>query len=85
VHCVRLEFENPETHLRHVLDAPLPGDLRAVLERMSGPDTIRFLDQKNALGAGGTSSLPPGPGEGVDGASALDVDAPAPQPQKDDD
>ncbi len=83
LHCVRLEFDHPHTGVRRVLEAPLPGDLRAVLERMSGPDTLRFLDQKNALGASGTSSLPPAPGEIVDGGGALDVDTspPAPKPE----
>jgi hypothetical protein len=53
--------------------------LRAVLERTSGPETLRFLDHKNALGAASTSSLPPGPDEVLhDRGSALAVDATSP-------
>ena len=78
VHCVRLEIEHPDTGAHLVLEAPLPGDLRAVLERTSGPGTLRFLDHKNALGTSGTSHLPPGPDEPDDRGSALDVDASAP-------
>ncbi len=76
LHCVRLEFEPPEGGGRRCVEAPLPGDLRAVLERTSGPGTLRFLDHKNALGATGTSNLPPGPDEVLhDRGSALDLDA----------
>jgi 23S rRNA (uracil1939-C5)-methyltransferase len=79
LHCVRLEFDHPDTGVRHIVEAPLPGDLRAVLERTSGPGTLRFLDHKNALGTSGTSSLPPGPDEVVhDRGSALDIDASSP-------
>jgi 23S rRNA (uracil1939-C5)-methyltransferase len=59
LHCVRLEFEHPNTGVHHVVEAPLPGDLRAVLERIGGAETLRFLDHKNALGSGIGSSLPP--------------------------
>jgi tRNA/tmRNA/rRNA uracil-C5-methylase (TrmA/RlmC/RlmD family)/23S rRNA-/tRNA-specific pseudouridylate synthase len=61
LHGIRLEFEHPDSAARHIVEAPLPGDLRTVLERMSGSDTLRFLDHKNALGATGSSSFPPGP------------------------
>src|SRR5581483_6289993 len=75
LHCVRLEFEHPDGG-RRVVEAPLPGDLRAVLERTSGPGTLRFLDRKNALGASGTSNLPPGPDEVIhDRSSILEIDA----------
>jgi 23S rRNA (uracil1939-C5)-methyltransferase len=36
LHCARLEFDHPDTGAREVVEAPLPGDLRAVLERMGG-------------------------------------------------
>jgi hypothetical protein len=49
-----------------------------VLERTSGPATLRFLDHKNALGTSGTSHLPPGPDEVVDRGSALDIDSSSP-------
>jgi 23S rRNA (uracil1939-C5)-methyltransferase len=79
LHCVRFEFEHPDTGHRHIVEAPLPGNLRAVLERTSGPGTLRFLDNKGALGTSRTSSLPPGPEEFVhDRGSALDIDTRSP-------
>jgi 23S rRNA (uracil1939-C5)-methyltransferase len=77
LHCVRLEFDHPRTGARTVVEAPLPGDLRAVLERMGGPETLRFLDQKSALGVNGGSSLPP-PCEPSDASGPLDVDSSRP-------
>jgi 23S rRNA (uracil1939-C5)-methyltransferase len=59
LHCVRLEFEHPTTGAHHVVEAPLPGDLRVVLERIGGAETLRFLEHKNALGSGVGSTLPP--------------------------
>lgn len=76
LHCVRIEIDHPRKKQRMIVEAPLPGDLRAVLERTSGPATLRFLDQKNALG--GQSSLPPPPDSSSDRESALDVDASSP-------
>jgi hypothetical protein len=61
-----------------VVEAPLPGDLRAVLERTSGPGTLRFLDHKNALGTSGVSSLPPPPDSLHERGSVLDVDSRSP-------
>jgi hypothetical protein len=62
-----------------MVEAPLPGDLRAVLERTSGPGTVRFLDHKNALGTSGSlSSMPPPPDSTHDRGSVLDVDASSP-------
>jgi 23S rRNA (uracil1939-C5)-methyltransferase len=78
LHCVRLEIDHPENGEHLIVEAPLPGDLRAVLERTSGPATLRFLEHKNALGGSGTSHLPPGPDEAVDRGSALDVDSSSP-------
>jgi 23S rRNA (uracil1939-C5)-methyltransferase len=79
LHCVRLEFEHPRTGARMIVEAPLPGDLRAVLERTSGPGTLRFLDHKNALGTSGSmSSIPPPPDSYHDRGSALDVDSSQP-------
>lgn len=79
LHCVRFEMDHPDTGERLLVEAPLPGDLRAVLERTGGPATLRFLDHKNALGGTGTSTLPPGPDEVQhDRGSALDVDGSAP-------
>jgi hypothetical protein len=79
LHCVRLEFDDPDSGGRRIVEAPLPGDLRAVLERTAGPGTLRFLDHKNALGTSGTSHLPPGPDEVQhDRGSALDIDPSSP-------
>jgi 23S rRNA (uracil1939-C5)-methyltransferase len=76
IHCVRIEIDHPRTGARLVVEAPLPGDLRAVLERTSGPGTLRFLDHKNALGTGGpTSSVPPPPDSRHASGSAPDLDA----------
>jgi 23S rRNA (uracil1939-C5)-methyltransferase len=74
LHLVRIEIEHPRTHAKLILEAPLPGDLRGVLERTSGQGTVRFLDHKNALGTSGTSSLPPEPDSRHGRGSALDVD-----------
>lgn len=78
LHCVRLEFTHPCTQERLIIEAPLPGDLRAVLERTSGPGTLRFLDHKHALGHSGVSSLPPPPDFRDDSGSVLDVDSSSP-------
>jgi 23S rRNA (uracil1939-C5)-methyltransferase len=79
MHCVRIEIDHPRTNVRLMVEAPLPGDLRAVLERTSGPGTVRFLDHKNALGTSGSlSSMPPPPDSTHDRGSVLDVDASSP-------
>lgn len=78
LHCVRIEFDHPKKRQRLIVEAPLPGDLRAVLERTSGPGTLRFLDHKNALGGTGASSLPPPPDALHDRGSALDIDSSSP-------
>lgn len=75
LHCVRLEFDHPRKQQRLIVEAPLPGDLRSVLERTSGPGTLRFLDHKNALGGTGASSLPPPPNALHDRGSALEIDS----------
>lgn len=89
LHCVRLELNHPDSGHRLIIEAPLPGDLRAVLERTSGPGTLRFLDHKQALGQSGVSSLPPPPATNDSlmdtsismrdsGLSILDVDSSTP-------
>ncbi|CAN5352474.1 hypothetical protein BH09MYX1_BH09MYX1_10430 [soil metagenome] len=57
LHCVRVELTSPGGE-RFSIDAPLPGDLRSVLERFGGTDALAALERKNALG-GGRSSMPP--------------------------
>lgn len=74
LHCVRIEIDHIRSGNRLVVEAPLPGDLRAVLERVSGAGTLRFLDHKNALGSSGVSSLPPAPSPQHERGSALSVD-----------
>ncbi len=94
IHCVRLEFTHPKTQQRLIVEAPMPGDLRAVLERTSGPGTLRFLEHKHALGSQGSSglsSIPPPPDSGfasvpppsesigeVHDVSVLDIDSSTP-------
>lgn len=91
LHCVRLEFIHPRTRQRLIVEAPMPGDLRAVLERTSGPGTLRFLDHKHALGgptSSGFSSMPPPPDsrmssippppESFHDMSVLDIDSSTP-------
>lgn len=78
LHLVRIEFDHPTLGQRMIVEAPMPGDLRAVLERTSGPGTLRFLDHKNALGHAGVSSLPPPPDSRHARGSVLDVDSSTP-------
>jgi 23S rRNA (uracil1939-C5)-methyltransferase len=57
LHCSRLEFDDPDTGARHVVEAPLPGDLRAVLERIGGADALagsnREARRRERLASGG--------------------------------
>jgi 23S rRNA (uracil1939-C5)-methyltransferase len=83
LHCVRLEFIHPRTQQRLIVEAPMPGDLRSVLERTSGPGTLRFLEHKSALGQSGVSSLPPPPDDShlevsEETGSVLDIDSSTP-------
>ena len=78
LHCVRLEFDHPTLNQRMIVEASMPGDLRGVLERTSGPGTLRFLEHKNALGHTGQSSLPPPPDSTHDHGSVLDIDSSTP-------
>ena len=84
LHCVRLEFDHPASNQRMIVEAAMPGDLRAVLERAGGPDTLRFLEHKNALGHAGLSSFPPPPDSGGS-ALALDSSSPSVHPERVDD
>ena len=78
LHCVRLEFDHPTKNQRLIVEAPMPGDLRGVLERTSGPGTLRFLEHKNALGHSGQSSIPPPPDSTHDRGSTPDIDSSRP-------
>jgi 23S rRNA (uracil1939-C5)-methyltransferase len=82
LHCVRLEFLHPKNNQRLIVEGPMPGDLRSVLERTSGPGTLRFLDHKNALGTNNgppsSSSFPPVPDSMHERGSTPDVDPSTP-------
>jgi 23S rRNA (uracil1939-C5)-methyltransferase len=80
IHVVRLEIDFPAERAlgKLILESPLAGDLRGVLERTGGPGTLRFLDQKNALGSGSIAPPPPGSVSvsefPIDVGSAADLD-----------
>jgi 23S rRNA (uracil1939-C5)-methyltransferase len=79
IHGVRVELDHPRTGRRFVVDSPLHGDLRAVLERTSGPGTLRFLEQKQALGSDASlSSFPAALDAEAAPESALDIELGAP-------
>jgi 23S rRNA (uracil1939-C5)-methyltransferase len=61
LHCIRLELNHPHTGQRLIVETPLPGDLRLSLMRCGGPNVLRFLEGKSALGGAGPSTLPPPP------------------------
>jgi 23S rRNA (uracil1939-C5)-methyltransferase len=50
LHRVRLEFDHPRTRLRLAVETPLSGDLRTVLERLAGAETLRLVDQETTPG-----------------------------------
>ncbi len=64
LHCVRLELTHPRTGVRLVVETPLPGDLRLSLARCGGPNVLKFLEGKAALGGEAPSTLPPATGQG---------------------
>jgi 23S rRNA (uracil1939-C5)-methyltransferase len=41
LHCARIELTHPDSGTTLVVEAPLPGDLLAVLERMGGDEAVR--------------------------------------------
>jgi 23S rRNA (uracil1939-C5)-methyltransferase len=61
LHCVRLELTHPRTGVRLLVETPLPGDLRLSLMRCGGPNVLKFLEGKAALGGDQPSTLPPPP------------------------
>jgi 23S rRNA (uracil1939-C5)-methyltransferase len=61
MHCVRIELTHPHTNVRLVVETPLPGDLRLALARCGGPNVLKFLEGKSALGGDHPSTLPPPP------------------------
>lgn len=61
LHCIRLELTHPRTGVRLVVETPVPGDLRLSLARCGGPNVLKFLEGKAALGGSGPSTLPPPP------------------------
>jgi 23S rRNA (uracil1939-C5)-methyltransferase len=61
LHCIRLELTHPRTGARLIVETPVPGDLRLALGRCGGPNVLKFLESKAALGGSGPSTLPPPP------------------------
>ena len=41
LHCARLEITHPDSGERLALEAPLPGDLVAVLQRIGGDEAVQ--------------------------------------------
>src|SRR5690606_35191222 len=50
LHCVRLELTHPHSGASLILESPLPGDLRSVLERTGGKDEALRLQDRKSLG-----------------------------------
>lgn len=50
LHCVRLELESPRSGTPLIVESPLPGDLRGVLERTCGIEEIQRLELRKSLG-----------------------------------
>jgi 23S rRNA (uracil1939-C5)-methyltransferase len=46
LHCARIELVHPDSGTPLVFEAPLPGDLVAVLDRMGGEDAVRCADAR---------------------------------------
>lgn len=50
LHCVRLEIRHPHSEAPLILESPLPGDLRGVLERTCGSEAVLRLEDRKSLG-----------------------------------
>jgi len=50
LHCVRLELSHPRTGESLILESPLPGDLRSVLDRTCGKEEASRLQDRKSLG-----------------------------------
>ena len=77
LHCVRLELTHPRTGVRLVVETPLPGDLRLSLSRCGGPNVLKFLEGKAALGGDQPSTLPPPPPNSSQYPSSSRMELPA--------
>lgn len=71
LHCIRLEIDHPHTGARLIIETPVPGDLRLALGRAGGPNVLRFLEGKSALGGAGPSTLPPPPSSAAGRTSSI--------------
>lgn len=60
VHLIRIEIAHPRTGAKLLIESTLPGDLRGTLERSTGANVLKFLEQKHALGEQRASSMLPG-------------------------
>jgi 23S rRNA (uracil1939-C5)-methyltransferase len=57
IHALRIELDRPDDGARLSIEAPLAGDLRIVLNRLTTKEILAKLEQKNAFG-GNATSLP---------------------------
>jgi 23S rRNA (uracil1939-C5)-methyltransferase len=62
VHLIRIEIAHPRTGAKLLIESTLPGDLRGTIERSTGANVLKFLEQKHALGEQRASSMLPGEG-----------------------
>lgn len=65
VHLIRIEIAHPRTGAKLLIESTLPGDLRSTLERSTGSNVLKFLEQKHALGEQRASSMLPGDPSGA--------------------
>lgn len=79
LHLVRIECTSADTGERLYLESQLAGDLRSVLERVAGHDSLRILEGRNALGHEGFSSMPPAALEGGGEIPSIPQSAPLPR------
>jgi 23S rRNA (uracil1939-C5)-methyltransferase len=57
IHALRVELDRPDDQSRLIVEAPLAGDLRIVLNRLTTKEILAKLEEKNALG-GNAKVLP---------------------------
>lgn len=55
LHCLRIEIDHPRTGERLVLESPIAGDLRGVLERAASASMLRKLERHSSLGPSSTA------------------------------
>ncbi|MEO7113886.1 MAG: RNA methyltransferase, partial [Polyangiaceae bacterium] len=55
IHALRIELDRPDNGARLIVEAPLAGDLRIVLHRLTTKEILAKLEEKNALGGNAKS------------------------------